>query len=588
MANKSKCYLYTRVSTEMQVDGFSLEAQKERLKSEAAHRNMKVVGEYSDEGKSGKNIKGRPAFQKMLEDIKSKKDSVDYVLVFKLSRFGRNTADILNSLQYMEDYGVHLLCVEDGIDSAGAAGKLMISVLAAVAEIERENIKEQTMAGRRQKARDGQWNGGFAPYGYKLVHKEGERGGTLEIEEKEAELVRLIYDKYYKDDLGLSGVAKWLNDNHYTKSIRQNGTIEKISASFVKGILDNPVYMGKIAYGRRKTEKIDGSRNEFHVVRQADEAIEIYDGLHEAIIPEDLWYKVHARRKLTGVKYEKKHSLDHVHILSGLVHCPVCGSQMYGVVNRKKKKGSKDFYEDIWYYRCKNHTKATGHDCSYKKYIRQDRLNAEVIELVKWVMSHEEYKKMIAQKSGDSESTTLDEVLKEGGRLQKEKTKIENKKKKLLSKISAMDADDENYDTMYDEIMEIIKNFTKEIAEIDADIMRNKVAEENVREETFSTKQYLAIMDMIVNNLEEIPDAQLKRLMQLMIDRVDVFPDDSHGCILKAVRFKIPLRDMDTGKPFDTFEITGVTDENGRQVFLPIEEQDETCVLLSRREVDLY
>jgi hypothetical protein len=65
-----------------------------------------------------------------------------------------------------------------------------------------------------------------------------------------------------------------------------------------------------------------------------------------------------------------------------------------------------------------------------------------------------------------------------------------------------------------------------------------------------------------------------------MIDRVDVFPDDSHGCILKAVRFKIPLRDMDTGKPFDTFEITGVTDENGRQVFLPIEGQDETVVLL--------
>lgn len=171
-------------------------------------------------------------------------------------------------------------------------------------------------------------------------------------------------------------------------------------------------------------------------------------------------------------------------------------------------------------------------------------------------------------------------MLKEGERLQKEKTKIENKKKKLLSKISAMDADDENYDTMYDEFMEIVKNFTKEIAGIDADIMRNKVAEENVREQTFSTKQYLAIMDMIVNNLEEIPDAQLKRLMQLMIDRVDVFPDDSHGCILKAVRFKIPLRDMDTGKPFDTFEITGVTDENGRQVFLPIEEQDETVALL--------
>lgn len=96
MTKKLKCYLYTRVSTEIQLDGYSLEAQKDRLRREAAHRGMKVVGEYSDEGKSGKNIKGRPAFQQMLTDIKEKKDDVDYVLVFKLSRFGRNAADTLN------------------------------------------------------------------------------------------------------------------------------------------------------------------------------------------------------------------------------------------------------------------------------------------------------------------------------------------------------------------------------------------------------------------------------------------------------------------------------------------------------------
>ena len=139
---KLRCYIYTRVSTELQIDGYSLEAQKERLKREAKHRGMQIVGEYSDEGKSGKNINGRPEFKQMLADIKSSKDDVDYVLVFKLSRFGRNAADTLNSLQYMEDYGVNLLCVEDGIDSAGAAGKLIISVLASVAEIERSNIQE--------------------------------------------------------------------------------------------------------------------------------------------------------------------------------------------------------------------------------------------------------------------------------------------------------------------------------------------------------------------------------------------------------------------------------------------------------------
>lgn len=81
---------------------------------------------------------------------------------------------ILSSLQLMQDFGVNLICVKDGIDSSNNQGKLMISILAAVAEIERENIAEQTMAGRYQKAREGRWNGGFAPYGYKLVFDESD------------------------------------------------------------------------------------------------------------------------------------------------------------------------------------------------------------------------------------------------------------------------------------------------------------------------------------------------------------------------------------------------------------------------------
>ena len=68
-----------------------------------------------------------------------------------------------------QDFGVNLICVEDSIDSSKEAGKLMISVLSAVAEIERENIRVQTMEGRMQKAREGKWNGGFPPYGYSLV-----------------------------------------------------------------------------------------------------------------------------------------------------------------------------------------------------------------------------------------------------------------------------------------------------------------------------------------------------------------------------------------------------------------------------------
>ena len=142
-------------------------------------------------------MEGRPQFKQMLADIESGKDNVDYVLVFKLSRFGRNAADVLSSLQKMQDYGVNLICVEDGIDSSKDAGKLMISVLSAVAEIERENILVQTMEGRRQKAREDRWNGGFAPYGYQLVN------GELIIAEDEAEIIRIIYDKFVNTTMGI-------------------------------------------------------------------------------------------------------------------------------------------------------------------------------------------------------------------------------------------------------------------------------------------------------------------------------------------------------------------------------------------------
>lgn len=93
----------------MQVEGYSLDAQRECLLKEAKRRDMAVAAEFSDEGKSGKNTTGSPQFTEMVRRITSgNPDSVAYVLVFKLSRFGRNAADVLYNLQLMQDYGVNL------------------------------------------------------------------------------------------------------------------------------------------------------------------------------------------------------------------------------------------------------------------------------------------------------------------------------------------------------------------------------------------------------------------------------------------------------------------------------------------------
>ena len=106
----------------MQVDGYSLDAQKDKMHKYADYQEMVIVGEYSDDGKSGKSVEGRPQFQQMLQDIETGKDNVDFVLVFKLSRFGRNAADVLSSLQRIpDDYDdrfVYGIGMEDNFDES--------------------------------------------------------------------------------------------------------------------------------------------------------------------------------------------------------------------------------------------------------------------------------------------------------------------------------------------------------------------------------------------------------------------------------------------------------------------------------------
>ncbi len=346
----------------MQIDGYSLDAQKTKMKAFCDYNEYEIAGEYEDAGKSGKSIEGRVSFNQMMEDIKSGKDGVSYVLVFKLSRFGRNAADVLATLQVMQDFGVNLICVEDGIDSSKDAGKLMISVLSAVAEIERENIRVQTMEGRMQKAREGKWNGGFAPYGYSLID------GKLEVNEEKAVAIRMIFDQYVNTDLGANGIAKYLENHGIHKIARQNGKNPLFDAALIRRIIQNPVYSGKISYGRRRTEKVHGTRNEYRQVKKDDYLL--VDGLHEALVSEEVWEQAQVKVAAQAKKYEKvnRDKREKIHLLSGFSKYPVCGAGMYGNKSIKKRSLLAD--------------KITG-DNIYKALIFFDKLYAQMNEAEK-------------------------------------------------------------------------------------------------------------------------------------------------------------------------------------------------------------
>ena len=527
----NKCYIYTRVSTSMQVDGYSLDAQNDKLKRYAEFQNMIIAGEYSDEGKSGKNIDGRPQFQQMLKDIETMKDKVEYVLVFKLSRFGRNAADVLNSLQRMQDFGANLICVEDGIDSSKDSGKLMISVLSAVAEIERENILVQTMEGRRQKAREGRWNGGFAPYGYKLEN------GELKIADDEVEVIQIIYDKFVHTNMGAIAIAAYLNDHGYKKKLRQNNTSELFSAHFVKMVLDNPVYCGKLAYGRRKTEKIPGTRNQFHIVKQNE--YPVYDGIHEAIVSEEIWQLAQKKRSITGVKSEKIYNLDHENILSGILRCPICGAGMYGNVNRKKKKDGT-FYKDYYYYACKHRTTVNGHRCGYKRQWKQEMVDAAVEEVIRDLVNKPKFEQSIRQKIGAQIDTN--ELETELSQLNKQLRQLNGAKDKLGQQMDNLDITDRHYDRKYQDMENRLYKMYDEIEAVEQQIdeVENRIL--NVQQERISENNIYQFLLYFNEFYDRFTDAEKKEFLNSFVERVDIYEQEQpDGRFLKHIKFRFPV-----------------------------------------------
>lgn len=541
-----KVYTYKRVSTAMQIDGYSLDAQRSRMKAYADFNDYEIVGEYEDAGKSGKSIEGRMQFRQMMEDVKSGKDNISYVLVFKLSRFGRNAADVLSTLQVMQDFGVNLICVEDGIDSSKDAGKLMISVLSAVAEIERENIRVQTMEGRIQKAREGKWNGGFAPYGYQLVN------GKLEINEEEAVAIRTIYEQYVNTDIGSNGISKYLENHGIRKIQRQNGKNPLFDAHLVRLILKNPVYCGKIAYGRRKTEKVHGTRNEYHLVEQ--ENFLLVDGLHEAIIPEDVWNAAQAKLIAQAKKYEhvNKGKNERTHLLSGIVKCPICGAGMYGNKSIKyKKDGTK--YKDFFYYGCKHRGMQRGHKCDYRKQIREELLDDAVAEVIVKLVSNPHFASMMQEKINMKVDTTA--IDQEITNYEKQLRQDYAIKSKLIEEIDNLNPDDRHYIRRKADLDDRLYRMYDKIEELESQLMDARAKKTSIEAEKITGDNIYKVLIYFDKLYFAMNDVERRQLIEALIAEIQIYEERKpNGQWLKSIRFKLPIIENDLSIGLDNGE----------------------------------
>ena len=534
---KTKVYIYTRVSTTMQIDGYSLDAQKARMKAYADFNDYQIVGEYEDAGKSGKSIEGRASFCRMMEDIKSGKDGVAYVLVFKLSRFGRNAADVLSTLQVMQDFGVNLICVEDGIDSSKDAGKLMISVLSAVAEIERENIRVQTMEGRIQKAREGRWNRGFAPYGYRLVD------GVLQINEDEAPAIRTIFKQYVNTDTGANGLSKYLETHGFQKLARQNGTSPLFSATLIRAILKNPVYCGKIAFGRRKLEKIHGTRNEYHQVSQ--ENYLLVDGLHEGIVSEELWNAAQVKLLAQSKRYEpvNRSKAEQAHLLSALVKCPICGAGMYSNKCTKRKKDGTP-YKSFSYYSCKHRKMQRGQKCDFNKQIQEEVLDNAVVEVIIKLVSNPKFAAMMQEKINSKVDTTA--IEQEIAAAEKMLRQYYSVKSKIMEEIDTLDPDDRHYIIRKSDLDERLYRMYDKIEEAENNLMDARAKKQAIEADKITGDNIYKVLICFEKLYNVMNPLERKKLMEHLISEIQIYPErQPNGQWLKSIKFRLPIVESD-------------------------------------------
>ena len=224
----TRAAVYLRVSTEEQKDsGLGIKAQRTRCQGMALVKDWRVVGEYADEGISGtKDAADRPELARLLADAEA--GQLDAVIINSLDRLGRKTRLVLDLVERLTAAGVAVVSCKESLDTTTATGKFVLTLFAALAQLERDQIAERTSAALAERGRMDGERGGRIPYGYRRV---GE--GRVVLDEDAARVVRLIFAQ--RPTASLRAIAAHLND--VGAATPQGGA--RWYAGTVKVILDN-------------------------------------------------------------------------------------------------------------------------------------------------------------------------------------------------------------------------------------------------------------------------------------------------------------------------------------------------------------
>ena len=381
---KAQAAIYCRLS---QDDGSlgesgSIQTQKAILTQYCQEHHMEIVDCYCDDGWSGTNF-DRPAFQRMIGDIEAGR--VNTVIVKDLSRFGREYAQMgLYIEHYFEEKGVRFLSLAENIDSSQGLNNLVLPFTNVINSLYARQASEKTKAAHRARAKNGMFLGSRAPYGYQ---KDPNDRHHLIVDPEAAEVVKEIF-RMFADGIGYVRMTKILRErnilNPQAYFNQNNPDYYKHSdywrkpfdwhATSVRAILNNPVYLGKLTFGKTKTKGFFDKRR---VATEESDWI-VVEHTHEPLVSQELWDTVHQMMKAR----RRENGSGHVQPFAGLVKCAGCGSSLNASYDKKKGKYtgfSCWVYKNYGKQRCTSH--AIGWQTLNRLVLEDIRRNAQVAKL---------------------------------------------------------------------------------------------------------------------------------------------------------------------------------------------------------------
>ena len=495
--NKPVCGIYTRVSSQGQVDeGYSLEEQKQLLIEHAAKQGYTVYDIYTDPGISAKDIVHRPQIQRLINDIEDGR--INVVCAWKLSRTFRCLNELTTVMEIMKRNNVFFDFKSEGIlDLNTPTGKMQAQILGMVAEMERDSIADNVYMGMAAAAKQGKYIAGTPPYGYDIWRDPNIRRGSqkLVINEEEAAVVRRIFHTFVDENSGYKHICNTLNkEGKRTKQGRA------FSIGTISSIIQNPVYCGKIRWGSHR--KWSEKRR-----KGVTEPI-IAQGTHEPIITEELFEKAQAIRVARGGKCQRKY--DCMNILTGILKCPECGAGM--VLSRAGSSGKK-----ITYYACGAwHNKGTA--VCHGNLIPLDDVNTLVLDKISELCNDEMIVRGILKKFNKSRSNRIDGAEMDIASVQRQ---LDRTLRDIRSLQQRFESDDYDMD---------VQDYKRRIKELrtNENLYKTRLSQLQVEAGQYQSDKFYTIEEIrtVFANIRDIlaraDVIELRTLLHLMIDSITI------------------------------------------------------------------